>query len=583
MSWNNKNKLVKITINTFLLGGGLVSYLLGTAVFSQSIPNDDALRIKNQSNSDISRIKMNENQHRTLNDQSLDTQLPQFKKPTTPSEDTLKKIQFNLSDVNINGSTVFSASELRKFYKKDLNKTVALERIYKIADGITALYKQQGYVSSFAFVPQQSIINGVVKIQIIEGYIQEVKLPADIRDDSVIKAYIAEIKQLKPIKSMDMESILLRLNDLSGYNITGKMSIVNISENGGLTLELNNTQRESSTQISVDNYLSRFLGVHEAVFTHSTSFAPRHKTTFSGIKSLAFQRLTHLSLNHEFAILPKIKFDFAASYTQSKPGLNLDELDLQSLSRFLSFGVDYNMIRQRAENLDFKISLDSRDTHTDLKAFNFVFIRDQIRTLRLNAKYNQADNWNGSTFFDATFSQGLNALGANDKNSDKSSRAEATPNFQKFELSISRIQQLTDNLTLVASGLGQVASDPLFSAEEIGYGGQSFGRSFDASEITGDDGLLASFEMRYDGMQKRGKFGFQPYGFYDIGRLWNKDSTQISYQTASSAGLGMRISSSYGLNANTSFAIPFIKDIQTPIYGQANSDPRFSFQMSQKF
>jgi hemolysin activation/secretion protein len=128
-----------------------------------------------------------------------------------------------------------------------------------------------------------------------------------------------------------------------------------------------------------------------------------------------------------------------------------------------------------------------------------------------------------------------------------------------------------------------LASDPLFSAEEFGYGGQTFGRAFDASELTGDHGLVASFELKYNGLARKGIFAFQPYGFYDIGRLWNKDTAQPNRVSAASAGFGVLVSNNYGMFANLSFAMPLVRSVQTPIYGQGDDDPRISFNVSQEF
>ena len=81
------------------------------------------------------------------------------------------------------------------------------------------------------------------------------------------------------------------------------------------------------------------------------------------------------------------------------------------------------------------------------------------------------------------------------------------------------LQGVTPNWSLFAAASGQVASGPLYSSEQFGYGGQAFGRAYDASEITGDHAVAASLGMRYSGIDPMHGVRLMPYGFYDMGRV----------------------------------------------------------------
>ena len=128
-----------------------------------------------------------------------------------------------------------------------------------------------------------------------------------------------------------------------------------------------------------------------------------------------------------------------------------------------------------------------------------------------------------------------------------------------------------------------MASDPLFSSEQFGYGGQSFGRAFDSSELVGDHGIAGSLELRYAGWVIPETATLSPYAFYDIGRAWNIDKAQTARETASSIGIGMRVSTEFHLSANVGIAFPLIRNVATPIYGDTGSSPRLLFEISQTF
>ena len=163
------------------------------------------------------------------------------------------------------------------------------------------------------------------------------------------------------------------------------------------------------------------------------------------------------------------------------------------------------------------------------------------------------------------------------------SRAQATPDFTKAELGLTRLQAITADWSLLASAAGQIASGPLYSVEEFGYGGQAFGRAFDSSEITGDHGLNGSLEVRYNGLKFSPSVTLQPYGFYDIGEVWNDDIGQVEHASGSSAGFGLRTSTDFGLTSNVGLAFPLTRSIATPIYGQGKNDPRIMLQIGKSF
>ncbi|MBY0428334.1 MAG: hypothetical protein K2Q32_03855 [Alphaproteobacteria bacterium] len=143
---------------------------------------------------------------------------------------------------------------------------------------------------------------------------------------------------------------------------------------------------------------------------------------------------------------------------------------------------------------------------------------------------------------------------------------------------------LTHDWSANISGAGQWATGVLYSSEQFGFGGQSFGRAYDASDFTGDRGLKGAFELRYGGFANGNLINLQPYGFYDMGVVWNDAVGQLPEQAASSFGLGVRFSTEWKQSGNLGLAWPIDRDIATPIYGNGQKHgPRIILQISQQF
>ena len=548
-----------------------MALLFSVSVVAQTVP----------SSGDVGRVKPIEKPLSIDGTDYKNFTMPSADITMPPIPEQAKKISFVLKEIQILGGSVFSKEDLLGIYSKHLNQKITLEAVYKIAEKITKRYRDLGYFLSVVFVPQQNITDGIVNLQIIEGYIGDVSFPKDFKQNYVIKSYVQKLISIKPIQTQDLESFLLRLNDLPGYVIKGTLSPINTQKSNSVTLLLQVTDEASSGQIGLDNYSSRFLGTNELAASYTTSFMPLHRTTVSGIKSLAFKRLSHVTLKHEIAIIPDFTLEFIGSYTESFPGVNLDILELESDSIFFSTSINYQWIRQRNQNLLLKFNVDARDTNSDI--LQTAFIRDRIRALRFNVAYDTFDRWQGFNLVNATLSHGIVGLGASKEKENNLSRAEAVPDFKKIELSLTRLQSVSDDLSLLLTGSGQVASSVLFSAEEFAYGGQSFGRAFDASEITGEHGIAASIELRYNALKNQSKLQVQPYVFYDIGRVWNEDIAETRRDSGASVGFGVRAVTDFGLNANAGLAMPLVRSIQNPIYGQGNNEPRIALQVFQKF
>jgi hemolysin activation/secretion protein len=138
--------------------------------------------------------------------------------------------------------------------------------------------------------------------------------------------------------------------------------------------------------------------------------------------------------------------------------------------------------------------------------------------------------------------QGLGVLGASDKGDAELSRVDGVPDATVLRVEGARYQPFgATPWGLLTSVKGQYAWDPLLVDEEMGLGGETFGRGYDPSDIAGDQGLGMMLELQYtrpvDSTWLR---GYQAYGFYDLGAVWNEDDAPPKKQSMASAGLGVR-------------------------------------------
>jgi hemolysin activation/secretion protein len=168
--------------------------------------------------------------------------------------------------------------------------------------------------------------------------------------------------------------------------------------------------------------------------------------------------------------------------------------------------------------------------------------QDRIRTAYLTADYRLQDNFGGTNYLTLGLRQGLDVLGASHRDDDFLSHDGASGKFSALNFWYTRYQTLSDAFSLKLSGAGQWASGPLFTSQQFYLGGLAFGRGYGSAEISGDNGIAGSLELRFDQkLNYRYWSGYQLYSFVDAGAAWNAGYTISEGSALTSAGGGVRL------------------------------------------
>jgi hemolysin activation/secretion protein len=112
--------------------------------------------------------------------------LPPTPPPTLilPPVDTLPELQQKrppllrvlVSEIHVEGSTVFSTEELANVTAPFENRELSTEDLEKLRRALTLMYVNQGYVNSGAIIPDQAVQDGKITIKIIEGELTDIQI-----------------------------------------------------------------------------------------------------------------------------------------------------------------------------------------------------------------------------------------------------------------------------------------------------------------------------------------------------------------------------------------------------------------------
>ena len=487
---------------------------------------------------------------------------PVFEGGRAVPPDEAGELSLVLRRVVIEGSTVYADQELERLYEDRLGQEITLAEVFRIADEITAKYRNDGYILSRAILPPQTIAEGEVRIRIVEGYVNEVRIEGNLREQEqrlLLNAYAAAIENSRPLSTKDLERYLLFIDDLPGISSEAVLRPArDVPGASDLVIVVNDQGMENFARI--DNRGSKFNGPGRLWLgaDFSSLIEAYDRTTLRAIAAGEnAKELAYLEVGHErpFGVDGK-KLKLQINLTDSSPGHSLRSLDVESKSYSFRVGVSNPLVRSRARNWSLHGEFVIRDNETTI--FGNRLSKDRVRFASVGALYDSVDRFGGINMFEAYLDQGLGILGASKPGSTELSRERARPSFTKVRLTASRLQRLGNSWTLLASITSQFATTSLPASEEFGVGGEHCGRAYDTSEVTGDDGACLSLELRY-GRDVGGRYlkGYQAYGFYDVGRVRRKNPGALG-KTASltSAGIGARVNFTDRLSGSIEIAWP---------------------------
>lgn len=495
--------------------------------------------------------------------------LPDDAPAATPVPDWAEHLRFPLSDLILDGVTAYTEDELLPLYRHMLGGEVSLADIFALSDALTVKYRNDGYILSRAAVPAQEIENGVVRLQIVEGYIDAIKIEGSSRADRrLIASYLAPVKAARPLKMKLLERALLQINALSGITARNVLSPSATAFGAAdLTLIVSDTDRFSGS-IRSDNRGSRYLGPLQvnAVIATENLLKQHDRITLQSVTALHSsdtREMDYIGANYS---QPVGRFGTVLSVggniSFSEPGYTLSQFDIDGRTDTVSLSLMQPLIRSRMSSLNLSGSFDLMNTkRTD--NINPAPTEDRLRVLRLGLSGHHFDRFSGVTSGNLEISQGLDIFNATKTGSANLTRPRGVSDFFKATAQLDRLQRVTDNIQLYGVVAGQKSADILLSAEEFGIGGANFGRAYDASEITGEDALAAKAELRFLNPLPLVIKNHQFYGFYDIGKVWDSDNNIVAAQTRSlaSAGLGVNMSFWRDVSLNLEAAKPLTRPV----------------------
>ncbi len=483
-------------------------------------------------------------------------QVPLVSRSEAPADSTPLVV---LRKVSLTGAGAIPHEDITRIYQPYLGKKISQADLAAIASAVSDLYRAAGFHLSRAIVPPQDIEGGHVRLQVIEGGITEIAFKGDGAEQFGVRSLLGPVLAEQPSRLPTLERQLLLINGRPGVRVTDtQLEEIGLGS-GRFRLVVHLKTWRIFTSLGIDNLGSSSVGPWQtyAAGAFNSYLAPGDvlavnlSTIANDPRQLAFGRLSYdVPVGTDGAQLGA-----SALYSEVRPG-DFRRL-FNDVTTTESFEIRGSIVPLQTQKSALTLTGALAFTNVTEKDIFGAFYMDHIRTIRLTADYRLQDNFGGTNYLTATWRQGLDVFGASRGDDVFVSRNGVSSTFSVLNLGFTRYQTLSDAWSVKLSGAGQLASGPLFTSQQFYLGGAAFGRGYGSAEISGDNAMAGSLELRFD--QKltfKHLTGYQLYGFVDAGTAWNYGYKYTEGLALTSAGLGARFFLGDDLRADIAVAAP---------------------------
>ena len=425
--------------------------------------------------------------------------LPQESTPP-PALQAPQGLKIPVKGFRITGIRAFAEGELIALVQDGVGHELTLDELNSLAQRITSFYRKNGYLLARAYIPAQTIRDGVVEIAVLEGRLGQVRLDnSSAVSASVLNSQLSPLESGQAVQGESLERQLLLMSDLPGVEVRSTLRPGASVGTSDLDVKVTGTERFTGS-LDVDNYGDRFTGDLRAGITANVNNALGRGDLFSvraidsgpGFSYARFAWQTPLAGNG-------LKAGTAWSDLHYRLQKDFAPLGAHGSAEVGTLWLSYPFLRSLRANLNGQLAYDHKTLDDRIDSNAIVADRAlDVWTLGVSAVRQDAFGGGGITDFTASLTAGHLNLGLGAAAFDQSAVGLHTQgNYGKVLYNIARLQRITTGLALYAAFSGQQASKNLDSSEKFSLGGAYGVRAYPVGEAAGDDVWLANAELRW--------------------------------------------------------------------------------------
>lgn len=477
--------------------------------------------------------------------------------------------------IEVDGADDLAPEQLTAATAPFVGHHLSADDVQDLLTAVSGVARARGYVFARSSIPAQTASDGVLHVRLDEGRVDSIRITGE---QLPAAAAILQPLQGHAPKRDEIERRLLLVGDLPGITV-GQVRYALEPSGGVLIVPI--TRSRISGSATFDNRGLDALGPERArlaVDVHGL-VSDRDQLSFEGLTT-PIQPRELLALFGRYSVQPTAFGTELAVYG------SFGETHSGGQSRFDdpwgtsgSVGVSAAQVLARGAKTSLWLQAEGDWVGVNDWYRGVLTERDRVTTLGVSIN-GYTPLAGGRLRAGGGVTQGVLALGATPRDNPLASRYDAGSDFTLFSAWASWQGNIAGPFSAKLATTSQVTTDPLPAVEQLTIGGPYFGRGYNFSERTGDEGILGSAELRADVLRRNKGFlrWAQLYTFGDAGYVSNLESA-FGTGDLYSAGAGARLSFGPQINLELEAAFP----INAIRYDSGDKSPRLSISLTGSF
>lgn len=462
------------------------------------------------------------------------------------------------------GSTVFSPEELAEATAEFTQRPISLTEVFQARSKITELYVNNGYITSGAYIPPQTIRSGVITIQVVEGKLEDIQVTGTQRlNSNYVRSRLA-IATSAPLNRQRLLAALqlLQLDPLI-ENLSAELSAGLYPGTSILQVKIQEA-KTFSVQAILDNGRSPSVGS----FRRRLQFNQANLLGLGDGLSFTYTNTDGSNAIDTSYTLPVNPRNGTLSFNWGTARNNVIErpfniLDIQSSSRY--YELTFRQPLHQTPNQEFALGVTAsrRESEADYLSDNLGRLafpslgaddqgRTRISAIRFFQEWTSRNNHEVMAWR-SQFNLGIGAFNATINPEAPDSR------FLSWQGQAQWVRLLAPETLLIIRGNTQLSSKALLPLEQAGLGGINSIRGYRQDLLLTDNGAIASAEVLIPIVrlpQVNGLLQVAP--FVDFGVAWNNTAQNPDPNTLAAIGLGLRWTQGNNFTARLDWGIPLV-------------------------
>lgn len=406
--------------------------------------------------------------------------------------------QIHVNQIVIQGNESISKAKLNVLIEDKIGKTLTLADLQKLTQDITTYYQSEGYAYSRAYLPAQTLADGVVEIAILEAKYDRIQIKNNSNtSDKLIENILSPLQSGQVIEAPLLQQQLMILGSLNGINTRNVMSAGRYLGTSDLTIYVEDAKKVAA-YVGMDNFGNEYTREWR-LNAGASAFNILGLGDELAVNMMSSIDLNFARLSYE-AMLNGSGTRLGASYSYLDYDLikEYKDLDAVGTAQQASVWVSQPVLLNNQTEVVLAAQYDFKRLEDDIRVADLYRHRDiHVGKIRLDVAQRDDFAGGGLTKFSVSSDFGY----VNYKNNAAKSSDLATANtqggFRTAALNVSRLQNLGGSSTQLYTELrAQYSPDNLDTAQQFTVGGVSGIAGYQNSVLSGSAGYYALAELK---------------------------------------------------------------------------------------